>query len=162
MRSILLLNDANIIELILSDFLLSVIGAMEYDRNLRDREPYREFISGRARLREAIPLPSAELRDMVHKYFHLKFLKEICVRPLLDEIGASALNSLLTFTASDICEYCFQHKEYLKQILDAASNIHSIDSNQMSKPGETVSVTIVGTEYRIKKGLLIIHENFYS
>lgn len=120
MRSIVLLNDANLLELMLAeDFFLNVIGTMEYDRSLRSREPYREFISGKAKLREAFPLPSDELRQQIKKYFQLKFMKDLCIRPLLDEIGISAMNSLLTFTASDICEYCFQHEGYMSQILKA-------------------------------------------
>ena len=118
MRSILLFNDSALLDFILEEgIFVQVLGVMEYDQNLREQANYREFITSKCRLVEIFPL-TGEVKEQIQRHFHVKFLKDIVIRPLLDEGGVSSINSVLTFTAINICENLYCDERYIASILD--------------------------------------------
>ena len=103
-KTILLLNDPEIIEYVTSDaptFEL-ICGVLEYDPELREKANHRDFIRTRARFRTVIRMEDEELVSHIHHLFRVTFLRDNVLRPTMDESSLSTLVSLAQFTQSDI------------------------------------------------------------
>lgn len=104
-RSICLLNDSGLLEYFFSsdEILTKVIHVFEYDHTLQARGQYREYLFRQATLKEVVPHGNPELTQSMTFLFRLKYFRDIILHPAVDEPGVSALNSMITFSTSDIC-----------------------------------------------------------
>lgn len=103
-KTILLLNDPSIIELIVSDEAIfeQICATLEYDPDLRDKANHRWFLRERARFRTVVLMEDEELIESIHRAFRVNYLKDTLLRPTMDESSLSTLSSLQTFTHSDV------------------------------------------------------------
>ena len=63
----------------------------------------------RARQVEVLPIESVSLQQAITLLFRLKYLRDVMLRPTIEDTGVSALNSMIAFTTADICSkvcYC--------------------------------------------------------
>jgi len=103
-KTILLLNDPSIIELIVTDELVfeDICSTLEYDPDLRDKANHRWFLQERAKFRTVAIMEDEELVCAIHRSFRVNYLKDILLRPTMDESSLSTLSSLQTFTHADV------------------------------------------------------------
>jgi protein phosphatase-4 regulatory subunit 3 len=103
-KTILLLNDPSIIELIVSDELIfeEVCSTLEYDPDLRDKANHRWFLRERAKFRTVALMEDEELVASIHRSFRVTYLRDTLLRPTMDESSLSTLSSLQTFTHADV------------------------------------------------------------
>ena len=103
-KTILLLNDPSIIELIVSDELIfeEVCSTLEYDPDLRDKANHRWFLRERAKFRTVVLMEDEELMAAIHRAFRVNYLRDTLLRPTMDESSLSTLSSLQTFTHADV------------------------------------------------------------
>jgi hypothetical protein len=103
-KTILLLNDPSIIELIVSDELMfeEVCSTLEYDPDLRDKANHRWFLRERAKFRTVALMEDEELVAAIHRAFRVNYLRDTLLRPTMDESSLSTLSSLQTFTHADV------------------------------------------------------------
>ena len=103
-KTILLLNDPAIIELIVTDELIfeEVCSTLEYDPDLRDKANHRWFLRERARFRTVALMEDEELVAAIHRSFRVNYLRDTLLRPTMDESSLSTLSSLQTFTHADV------------------------------------------------------------
>lgn len=103
-KTILLLNDPSIIELIVSDELIfeEVCSTLEYDPDLRDKANHRWFLRERAKFRTVALMEDEELIAAIHRSFRVNYLRDTLLRPTMDESSLSTLSSLQTFTHADV------------------------------------------------------------
>ena len=103
-KTILLLNDPSIIELIVSDELIfeQVCSTLEYDPDLRDKANHRWFLRERAKFRTVALMEDEELVAAIHRAFRVNYLRDTLLRPTMDESSLSTLSSLQTFTHADV------------------------------------------------------------
>ena len=103
-KTILLLNDPSIIELIVTDELVfeDVCSTLEYDPDLRDKANHRWFLRDRAKFRTVALMEDEELVGAIHRSFRVNYLKDTLLRPTMDESSLSTLSSLQTFTHADV------------------------------------------------------------
>ena len=103
-KTILLLNDPSIIELIVSDELIfeDVCSTLEYDPDLRDKANHRWFLRERAKFRTVALMEDEELIAAIHRSFRVNYLRDTLLRPTMDESSLSTLSSLQTFTHADV------------------------------------------------------------
>lgn len=103
-KTILLLNDPSIIELIISDELIfeEVCSTLEYDPDLRDKANHRWFLRERAKFRTVTLMEDEELIASIHRSFRVTYLRDTLLRPTMDESSLSTLSSLQTFTHGDV------------------------------------------------------------
>jgi hypothetical protein len=103
-KTILLLNDPSIIELIVSDELIfeEVCSTLEYDPDLRDKANHRWFLRERAKFRTVALMEDEELVVSIHRSFRVTYLRDTLLRPTMDESSLSTLSSLQTFTHADV------------------------------------------------------------
>lgn len=103
-KSVLLLNDPQIIELIVSDELIfeEVCSTLEYDPDLRDKANHRWFLRERAKFRTVALMEDEDLVAAIHRSFRVNYLRDTLLRPTMDENSLSTLSSLQTFTHADV------------------------------------------------------------
>lgn len=103
-KTILLLNDPSILELIVSDEVIfeEVCATLEYDPDLRDKANHRWFLRERARFRTVVLMEDEELVAAIHRAFRVNYLRDTLLRPTMDESSLSTLSSLQTFTHADV------------------------------------------------------------
>ena len=103
-KTILLLNDPSILELIVNDELVfeGICTALEYDPDLRDKANHRWFLRERAKFRTVALMEDEELVGAIHRSFRVNYLKDTLLRPTMDESSLSTLSSLQTFTHADV------------------------------------------------------------
>jgi hypothetical protein len=103
-KTILLLNDPSIIELIVSDELIfeEVCSTLEYDPDLRDKANHRWFLRERAKFRTVALMEDEDLVAAIHRSFRVNYLRDTLLRPTMDESSLSTLSSLQTFTHADV------------------------------------------------------------
>lgn len=103
-KTILLLNDPSIIELIVSDELIfeEVCSTLEYDPDLRDKANHRWFLRERAKFRTVALMEDEELVASIHRSFRVTYMRDTLLRPTMDESSLSTLSSLQTFTHADV------------------------------------------------------------
>lgn len=103
-KSILLLNDPEIIEYVTTDeeTFESMCGVLEYNPELREKANYRVFIREQAKFRTVVRMEDEDLMSYIHRLFRVNYLKDFILRPTMDESSLSTLVSLAQFTQSDI------------------------------------------------------------
>ena len=103
-KTILLLNDPSIIELIVNDELIfeEVCSTLEYDPDLRDKANHRWFLRERAKFRTVALMEDEELVASIHRSFRVNYLRDTLLRPTMDEGSLSTLSSLQTFAHADV------------------------------------------------------------
>ena len=103
-KTILLLNEPSILELIVSDEVIfeEVCATLEYDPDLRDKANHRWFLRERARFRTVVLMEDEELVAAIHRAFRVNYLRDTLLRPTMDESSLSTLSSLQTFTHADV------------------------------------------------------------
>jgi hypothetical protein len=103
-KTVLLLNDPSILELIVNDELVfeDICTALEYDPDLRDKANHRWFLRERAKFRTVALMEDEELVGAIHRSFRVNYLKDTILRPTMDESSLSTLSSLQTFTHADV------------------------------------------------------------
>jgi hypothetical protein len=117
-KAILLLNDANLIELILSeDIVIHLAGAMEYDPALACRANYREYLGTKVKFRQVGREQPEELKQAATNMYRLRFIKDFILRPAIDETGVTAIISMINFLSAELCNHVFNDEEYLESLL---------------------------------------------
>ena len=86
-KTILLLNDPSIIELIVADELIfeEVCSTLEYDPDLRDKANHRWFLRERVKFRTVALMEDEELIAAIHRSFRVNYLRDTLLRPTMDE-----------------------------------------------------------------------------
>ncbi|CAM9777008.1 unnamed protein product, partial [Ectocarpus fasciculatus] len=123
MKQIAYLNDTDIIRYLVSDdIFLEVAGVWEYDASLRQKECYKSFLSSpKAHPKLALSSqPFSDGEEMVVylslQLFRLKYMKDVMLRPLIDEGGAGALGNLIHATTVELCERLFSDHVYMNAL----------------------------------------------
>ena len=102
-KSILLVNDVAILEMVVNDpeIFGQVCAALEFDPDLRQRAYHRWFLAARAKFRTVLPM-DPQLVDSIQRSFRVQYLKDTLLRPTMDESSLSTLSSLQTFTHAEV------------------------------------------------------------
>jgi hypothetical protein len=117
-RAILFLNDPAILDYVLTDnVFVHIAGALEYDPALKCRAEFRVFLTSQVRHVQVIAIENVFLKQAITLLFRLKYLRDVMLRPTIEDTGVSALNSLISFTTADICTKVFDDLPYLSRIL---------------------------------------------
>jgi hypothetical protein len=87
-----------------------VAAAMEYDPHLRTSVSYLEVLSRNPNGPSCIlglNFGGGQIAAFVQKLFRVRLLRDEMIRPLLDDTGAAALNSVYNYLQTSVCsEVC--------------------------------------------------------
>ncbi|KAJ7639366.1 component of IIS longevity pathway SMK-1-domain-containing protein [Roridomyces roridus] len=118
-QTILMLNDHNLYEHILSDDLFpGIVGMLEYDPEFPSHKAnYREFLSQTSQFHEPIPLHDPTMQRKVHHTYRLQFLKDVVLARALDDSTFNVLNSCIIFNQIDIITHVQADPSFLWEIV---------------------------------------------
>lgn len=79
---------------------------MEFDPSLRTRPSYREIVSQSPNGPQCVlglNFGNSDVLPLVKVLYRIKLLKDVMIRPLLDDTGAAAMNNLLISFQTSVC-----------------------------------------------------------
>ncbi|KAJ7068766.1 component of IIS longevity pathway SMK-1-domain-containing protein [Mycena amicta] len=119
LQTILLLNDHNLYEHIISDELFpSVMSILEWDPDFpMHRASYREFFDKQAHFHEPISLQDPTLQRKIHHTYRLQFLKDVVLARVLDDSTFNVLNSCIIFNQIDIINHIQADHSFLREVV---------------------------------------------
>ncbi|GLT32591.1 hypothetical protein SLA2020_072480 [Shorea laevis] len=95
-KGIILLNSAQIFEKIFGDdFIMNIIGSLEYDPDVPHIQHYRKFLKDHVVFKEAIPIKNPVVLSKIHQTYRIGYLKDVVLARVLDEATAATLNSMI-------------------------------------------------------------------
>ncbi|CAF3621141.1 unnamed protein product [Rotaria socialis] len=120
-RSMFYLNKSSLFQLLFSEeFILDVIGCLEYDSqlNYHEKRNHREFLDTKATFREVIPIINQELLSKIHQTYRVQYIQDaILPAPsLFEENLLSTMNSFLFFNKVDIVTLLYEDPKFLSQL----------------------------------------------
>ena len=104
-------------------------GVMEYEKALRERAGYRDFMFRTSRYQEVVsfdlcmgsPAQVADVRSACIALYRLRFVRDIILHPKIDDPGITALGSMISFSSTEICAQ--------------VSDLYNINTNLLTTPG---------------------------
>ncbi|NWW17183.1 P4R3B phosphatase, partial [Falcunculus frontatus] len=125
MRGILYLDKAILFEVMFSDqYILGVVGCLEYDPCLAQPGRHREFLSKTAKLQELIPIRDPELRQKIRQTSRAQYIQAIILpNPSDFEEGfLSTLNSFISSSKEEILRGLQKDEEFLPGVFAQLTN----------------------------------------
>ncbi|PGH30421.1 hypothetical protein GX50_06826 [[Emmonsia] crescens] len=131
MKSIILLNDNTLIELVVSDHVISgVVGALEYDPDFPTHKAnHRQYLNDRSRYKEVVPIKDPIILRKIRLTWRLQYLKDVVLARILDDPTFSVLNSLIFFNQVDIVQHLQSNTPFLNELF-AVFNPKNIDNKR--------------------------------
>ncbi|KAK7363499.1 hypothetical protein VNO77_05643 [Canavalia gladiata] len=95
-KGIILLNSPPIFDRIFSDdFIVDIIGALEYDPEVPLVQHHRKFLKEHVVFKEAIPIKDPVVLSKIHQTYRVGFLKDVVLARVLDEATSANLNNII-------------------------------------------------------------------
>jgi len=95
-KTIIFLNSPQILEKVLGDeFIMDIIGALEYDAELPKVQSHRDFLKKHVIFKEAIPIKRSILLSKIHQTYRINYIKDVILPRALDEGTMTSLNSII-------------------------------------------------------------------
>lgn len=118
MKTVILLNDPNIMDLVVSDeLILGVVGALEYDPDFPSHKAnHRHWLSKEGRYKEVVHIDDETIRKKIHATYRLQYLKDVVLARILDDPTFSVLNSSIFFNQVDIVGHLQTNPAFLKEL----------------------------------------------
>ncbi|KFM26862.1 Serine/threonine-protein phosphatase 4 regulatory subunit 3 [Auxenochlorella protothecoides] len=105
LRAAIMLNDAGLIEALLSEpLVMDVVGALEYEPGVAPaaRPRHREWLRDRAHLREPVPIADPGVRAKIHDTYRLGYVRDVVMPRFLDDAVLATLRSLALFNSVEV------------------------------------------------------------
>ncbi|KAL8717139.1 MAG: hypothetical protein Q9225_005593 [Loekoesia sp. 1 TL-2023] len=130
MKMLVLLNDTQIIEHVVSDdVVMGVVGALEYDPDFPTHKAnHRRYLNDRSKYKEVVPIQDVAIKKKIHSTWRLLYLKDVVLARILDDPTFSVLSSLIFFNQVDIVSHLHGNTAFLEElfgIIDDPSAPHS-------------------------------------
>ncbi|XP_038720091.1 serine/threonine-protein phosphatase 4 regulatory subunit 3A-like isoform X2 [Tripterygium wilfordii] len=95
-KGIIFLNSSQIFEKIFGDdFILDIIGALEYDPEVSSVQHHRKFLSDHVVFKEAIPIKDPLVLSKIHQTYRVGYLKDVVLARVLDDATVATFNSII-------------------------------------------------------------------
>lgn len=95
-KGIILLNNTQIFEKLFSDeYIMDIVGALEYDPEIRFHQEHRAFLREQVLFKEAIPIRDLSLLSKIHQTYRISYIKDVILPRVLDEATFATLNSII-------------------------------------------------------------------
>ncbi|KAL6626231.1 hypothetical protein ACP70R_029957 [Stipagrostis hirtigluma subsp. patula] len=95
-KGLILLNNPAIFDKIFSDeFILDIIGALEYDPEVPRGQKHRAFLKDHVVFKEAIPIKSVSVVSKIHQTYRIGYLKDVILPRILDDATLASLNNMI-------------------------------------------------------------------
>ncbi|XP_050870300.1 uncharacterized protein LOC127073207 isoform X2 [Lathyrus oleraceus] len=95
-KGIILLNSPPLLERIFKEeFIVDVIGALEYDPEVTCVQHHRKFLKDHVVFKEAIPIKDPIALEKIHQTYRVGYLKDVVLARILDDATCATINSII-------------------------------------------------------------------
>ncbi|KAK9136708.1 hypothetical protein Sjap_007302 [Stephania japonica] len=95
-KGIILLNSSQIFEKIFADeFIMDIIGCLEYDPEISRIQHHRIFLKEHVVFKEAVPIKDPSVVSKIHETYRIGYIKDVVLPRVLDEATVASLNSII-------------------------------------------------------------------
>ncbi|KAL2768879.1 protein PPP4R3C [Daubentonia madagascariensis] len=118
-KGILFLNKGSLFEIMFSDeYILDVVGCLEYDPALAQPKRHREFLTQNAKFKEVIPITDPELRQKIHQTYRVQYIYDILlpVPSMFEENFLSTLTTFIFFNKVEIVSMVQEDEKFLSDV----------------------------------------------
>lgn len=130
-KGIVLLNSPAIFERIFSDdFIVDIIGALEYDPEVPCVQHHRKFLKEHVVFKEAIPIKDPIVLSKIHQTYRVGFLKDVVLARILDEGISANLNSIIHSNNAHVVSLLKDDSTFIQELF---SRLKSPTTSQESK-----------------------------
>ncbi|KAH7666621.1 protein phosphatase 4 regulatory subunit 3 protein [Dioscorea alata] len=95
-KAIILLNSPQIFDRIFGDeFILDIIGSLEYDPDIPQVQNHRSFLKEHVIFKEAIPIKDPLVLSKIHQTYRIGYIKDVILPRVLDEATIASLSAII-------------------------------------------------------------------
>ncbi|KAG9457907.1 hypothetical protein H6P81_002415 [Aristolochia fimbriata] len=95
-KGIIMLNSPQIFDKIFGEeFIMDVIGCLEYDPDVHQVQNHRSFLKEHVVFKEAIPIKDPIVLSRIHQTYRVGYIKDVILPRVLDDATVANLNSII-------------------------------------------------------------------
>ncbi|XXG46860.1 hypothetical protein AAC387_Pa02g1596 [Persea americana] len=95
-KGIVLLNSPQIFEKLFGDeFIMDVIGSLEYDPEVPQVQQHRAFLKNHVVFKEAIPIKDPAILSKIYQTYRVRYIKDVILPRVLDDPTIANLNTII-------------------------------------------------------------------
>ncbi|CAO2623919.1 Protein PPP4R3C [Lemmus lemmus] len=103
-KGILFLNNVRLFNIMFSDdYVMDVIGCLEYEPGLNQPYQHRKFLTESAKFKEVMPITHSELKQKIHQTYRMQYIRDILL-PITSKFHEDCLSNLTNFIFSNKIE----------------------------------------------------------
>lgn len=103
-KGILFLNKSRLFNIMFSEeYVMDVIGYLEYDPSLDQPYQHRKFLTESAKFKEVMPITHSKLKQKIHQTYRMQYIHDILL-PVSTKFQVDWLSDLTTFIFSNKIE----------------------------------------------------------
>ncbi|CAL4950009.1 unnamed protein product [Urochloa decumbens] len=130
-KGIILLNSSSIFDKIFSDeFILDIIGALEYDPEVPRVQKHRAFLKDHVVFKEAIHIENVSVVSKIHQTYRIGYLKDVILPRILDDATLASLNTMIHTNNASVISLLKDDAHFIRQLF---ARMRSSDISMESK-----------------------------
>ncbi|KAI3917816.1 hypothetical protein MKW92_008895, partial [Papaver armeniacum] len=116
-KGIILLNSPHIFDKIFGDeFIMDIIGCLEYDPELPHIQHHRAFLKEQVVYKEAIPIKDPTVLSKIHQTYIVGYIKDVILPRILDEGTTANLNSIVHTNNATVISFLKDHDTFIQEL----------------------------------------------
>lgn len=116
-KGAIMLNDPQVLEEVLKEeHVMDIVGALEYDPDLKQQQKHREFLRDCVVFKEVVPITDPVILAKVHQTYRIQYLKDVVLPRALDDATYATLSSLALFNNVEVIVWLQQDPQFLSQL----------------------------------------------
>ncbi|KAL6746889.1 component of IIS longevity pathway SMK-1-domain-containing protein [Haematococcus lacustris] len=130
MRSLIMLNDASVLEeLLKEEYVMDVVGALEYDPDLKQPQKHRAFLTSSVTFKEVVPIQDPAILAKIHQTYRIQYIKDVILPRALDDATYATLSSLVVFNNMEVVTSLAQDPHFLAKLFTALQAADPLQSD---------------------------------
>ncbi|GMH39897.1 hypothetical protein BSKO_07801 [Bryopsis sp. KO-2023] len=118
-RGLVLMTDSSVLEeLVKEEFVMSVVGALEYDPDIPVHINHREFLQHKVVFKEVIPITNPAVVSKIHQTYRIQYLKDVVLPRLMDDQVTSTMTSFVMLNQMDIISALDRDEKFLPDLFE--------------------------------------------
>lgn len=120
-KDIVLLNDATLLEQIVSDeCVYDVLAALEHDpEHGVGQIKHSDFMRNQAKYKEVVPINNPQIELKIHQTYRLQYIKDVALARTLDEPTFNTLNTMIMVNNIETVKKIVENDKVIISILDS-------------------------------------------
>ncbi|KAM0954428.1 putative armadillo-like helical, PH-like domain superfamily protein [Dioscorea sansibarensis] len=116
-KGIILLNSLQVFDRIFRDeFILDVIGCLEYDPEVPQVQRHRAFLKEHVIFKEAIPIKDPFVLSKIHQTYRIGYIKDVILPRVLDEGTIATLNGIITANNAAVVSLLKDDNSFIQEL----------------------------------------------